>query len=160
MATSTRVSKWQAIETEAKKLVAKPFTLLKDVEDIGEKTVAVVREVRVLTPQFRAELTQLIDDINPVAAALQPVISSDGTNVGADLTAIKAALPDVKKLVKDFLAFIPTVEAAVKVLKSDVQTTPISVPKPVAVTFDEPEAVPTADYVAYQPATETVERTD
>lgn len=155
-----KVSKWQTLETEAKKLIAKPFAFLKDVEDVGEKTILVIEEVRVLTPQFKAELSLLIDDILPVANALQPVLASDGSNIGADIAVLKAAIPDVKKLVADFLKFVPTIETALKTLESDVESKPVPASAPNTITFDAAQAVPTADYVAPAPETETVERTD
>ncbi len=153
--TTAKVSKWQALETEAKKLIEKPLLIIKGAEDIGEKTILVIEEVRILTPEFKTELGTLISDITPLAQKLQPVLASDGSNIGADIDALKAAIPDIKKLVKDFLSFVPVIDGALKTLESDVEDTPVTAQqtaadvasgKTVAITFDDPVPIPMADF--------------
>jgi hypothetical protein len=49
------------------------------------------------------------------------VVASGGENVAADLVALAPVVKDVMKLVKDFLTFLPSVEAALKTVYADIE---------------------------------------
>jgi hypothetical protein len=48
-------------------------------------------------------------------------VASGGENVAADLVALTPVVKDVMKLVKDFIAFLPSIEAALKTVYADVE---------------------------------------
>jgi len=70
---------------------------------------------------FKAEISTLIADAAPIATALTPIIASEGSNVAADLAAVALVLPSLKKLVADFVTFLPTLKIAVADLAADVK---------------------------------------
>lgn len=104
-----------ALETGSKD-VLHVFT---DVVDVGEKVIKVIEEVETLTPEFKSDLSVLVSDIKPIAVALAPAVAGGGENVTIDVTALISVAPAVVKLVKDFLSFIPALEAAVSALEKD-----------------------------------------
>jgi hypothetical protein len=105
-----------AVDVEKKIVVG-----VEDVVHVGSDVFKVLSEVKTLTPAFKAELATLVTDAGPLAAALSPIIASEGSNVAADLAAVAPVLADLKKLVSDFVAFLPTLKSAVTALTSDVQ---------------------------------------
>lgn len=88
---------------------------------VGEKLIKVIHDGRELTPQFKAELATLTNDAKEIAAILAPVIATKGTVITLDIAAIEPAITDVVKLVKDFLAFLPTLESAVSKIAADLK---------------------------------------
>ena len=62
------------------------------------------------------------DDAKAIATPLAPVLASGGENIAADLVAAAPVTKDVMKLVKDFIAFLPSVEAALKTVAADIET--------------------------------------
>jgi hypothetical protein len=60
-----------------------------------------------------------VDDVKAIAGPLAPVVESGGENISADMAAIVPVVQDVMKLVKDFLAFLPSIEASLKKIGSD-----------------------------------------
>src|SRR6201992_675460 len=67
------------------------------------------------------EVLKVISDAKGIAIPLAPVVASGGENVAADLAALTPVVQDVMKLVKDFIAFLPSVEAALKTVYADVK---------------------------------------
>jgi hypothetical protein len=47
-------------------------------------------------------------------------VAGGGENVAADLAALMPVTTDVMKLVKDFIAFLPSIEAALKTVDADI----------------------------------------
>ena len=88
---------------------------------VGAKVLKVIADVRALSPEFKANLATLVDDAKAIAVPLAPVLASGGENVAADAVAIVPVMEDVMKLVKDFLAFLPNIEAALKKVDRDLQ---------------------------------------
>jgi len=86
---------------------------------VGSDVYRVLTSVNQLAPGFKAELCTLIADAQPIATALAPVIASEGTNIAIDLAAVAPVLADIKRLVADFVAFLPTLKQAVADLESD-----------------------------------------
>jgi hypothetical protein len=92
-----------------------------EVLTVGAKVLKVISDVKAMSPEFKSNLSTLVDDAKAVAIPLAPVVASGGENVSADMAAIVPVVTDVMKLVKDFLAFLPSIEAALK--KVDVDLT-------------------------------------
>lgn len=93
-----------------------------DVLTIGGKVLKVIADVKAISPEFKANLATLVDDAKAVATPLAPVLATGGENVAVDLAALTPVVKDVMKLVKDFIAFLPTVEAALKTVNADIHT--------------------------------------
>jgi hypothetical protein len=87
---------------------------------LGDKLIKVIGAIKQLSPQFKTDLTTLINDAKNVATDVAPALASDGTNVTADMTAVTTALPAIIQLVKDVVAFMPLVEQAWQTIESDV----------------------------------------
>jgi hypothetical protein len=85
----------------------------------GDKLIKVISDAKTLTPEFKAELKTLLDDLKPIAAAMAPVVASGGKDLGADILAIQPVIQDVVRTAKDAFAFLPTLEAAYKELEGD-----------------------------------------
>ena len=92
-----------------------------DVLTVGGKVIKVIADVQAVSPEFKANLATLVDDAKAIAVPLAPVVASGGENVAADLVALTPVVKDVMKLVKDFITFLPSVEAALKTVYADVQ---------------------------------------
>ena len=92
-----------------------------DVLSVGGKVIKVIADVKAVSPEFKANLATLVDDAKAIAVPLAPVVASGGENVAADLVALTPVVKDVMKLVKDFITFLPSVEAALKTVYADVQ---------------------------------------
>lgn len=86
---------------------------------VGAKVIKVIADVRAMSPEFKSNLAMLVDDAKAIALPLAPVVASGGENVAADVTAVVPVIEDVMKLVKDFLAFLPSIEAALKKVDAD-----------------------------------------
>jgi hypothetical protein len=98
--------------------------VVKGAEDaltIGGKVLKVISDVKAISPEFKANLATLVNDAKAIAIPLAPVVASGGENVAADLAALTPVVQDVMKLVKDFIAFLPSVEAALKTVNADVE---------------------------------------
>jgi hypothetical protein len=91
-----------------------------DVLTVGGKVLKVISDVKAISPEFKANLATLVDDAKAIAIPLAPVVASGGENVAADLVALTPVVKDVMKLVKDFIAFLPSVEAALKTVDADI----------------------------------------
>lgn len=85
----------------------------------GAKLVKVIETAEKLTPQFKADLQVLVDDVKPIAIALAPALAAEGENIPVDIAALVAVAPQLMKLVKDFLSFVPAVESAFGTIASD-----------------------------------------
>jgi hypothetical protein len=105
------------VETIGKDVVA----AVKDVVGVGEDVFRVLTDANKLAPAFKTELAQLITDGEPIVAALAPIVASEGTNITLDLAAVAPVLADIRKLVADFVAFLPTLKQAVSDLEADVR---------------------------------------
>ena len=92
-----------------------------DVLTVGGKVIKVISDVKAISPEFKANLATLVNDAKAIAVPLAPVVASGGENVVADLAALTPVVQDVMKLVKDFIAFLPSVEAALKTVNADVE---------------------------------------
>ncbi len=90
-----------------------------EVLTVGAKVLKVIADVRAISPEFKQNLATLMDDAKAIAIPLAPVLASGGENVAADLAAIMPVTQDVMKLVRDFLAFLPSIEAALKKVDAD-----------------------------------------
>lgn len=90
-----------------------------DVLTVGGKVLRVISDVRAMSPEFKSNLAILVDDAKAIAVPLAPVVAGGGENVAADLAALAPVTEGVLKLVKDFLAFLPSVEAALKKVNAD-----------------------------------------
>jgi hypothetical protein len=98
--------------------------VIKGAEDlltVGGKVLKVISDVKAMSPEFKSNLATLVDDAKAIAVPLAPVVAGGGENVAADLAALVPVTQDVLKLVKDFLAFLPNVEAALKKVAADVE---------------------------------------
>jgi hypothetical protein len=93
-----------------------------DVLTVGGKVLKVISDVKAMSPEFKSNLATLVDDAKAIATPLAPVLASGGQNVVADLAALAPVTEDVVKLVRDFIAFLPSVEAALKKLDADFKT--------------------------------------
>jgi hypothetical protein len=89
---------------------------------VGGKVLKVISDVKAMSPEFKSNLATLVDDAKAIAAPLAPVLAGGGQNVVADLAALAPVTEDVLKLVKDFIAFLPSVEAALKKVNADLKT--------------------------------------
>lgn len=87
----------------------------------GEKTIKVIVSAKKLTPQLKTELALLLDDCKPIAVALAPVIATGGKDPVADFAALAPVATNIFKLVKDFVAYLPTLELAVSEIAEDVK---------------------------------------
>lgn len=92
-----------------------------DVLTVGSKVLKVISDVKAMSPEFKANLATLVDDAKAIAIPLAPVVASGGENVAADLVALAPVVKDVMKLVEDFIAFLPSIEAALKTVYADVE---------------------------------------
>lgn len=90
-----------------------------EVLTIGAKVLKVIADVRAISPEFKHNLATLMDDAKAIAVPLAPVLASGGENVAADLEAIMPVTQEVMKLVRDFLVFLPSIEAALKKVDAD-----------------------------------------
>lgn len=90
-----------------------------EVLTIGAKVLKVIADVKAISPEFKHNLALLVDDAKAIAVPLAPVVASGGENVAADLAAIMPVTEEVMKLVRDFLAFLPAIEAALKKVDAD-----------------------------------------
>jgi hypothetical protein len=93
-----------------------------EVLSVGGKVLKVISDVKALSPEFKSNLATLVDDAKAIAGPLAPVVASGGQNVVADLAALAPVTEDVLKLVRDFIAFLPSVEAALKKVGADLKT--------------------------------------
>jgi hypothetical protein len=91
-----------------------------EVLSVGSKVLKVISDVKAMSPEFKSNLATLVNDAKAIATPLAPVLAGGGENVAADLAALVPVTQDVMKLVKDFIAFLPTVEAALKKVAADV----------------------------------------
>jgi hypothetical protein len=91
-----------------------------DVLTVGAKVLRVISDVRAMSPEFKSNLATLLDDAKAIAIPLAPVVAGGGENVAADLAALMPVTTDVMKLVKDFIAFLPSIEAALKTVDADI----------------------------------------
>jgi hypothetical protein len=94
--------------------------VVEDVITVGDSVVKVLTDAKTLAPAFKSELATLIADAEPIATVLSPIIVAGGSNVALDLAAVAPVLADLKKLVADFVAFLPTLKTAVADLEADV----------------------------------------
>ena len=92
-----------------------------EVLSVGGKVLKVIADVRAVSPEFKSNLATLVDDAKAIAVPLAPVVASGGENVAADLVALAPVVKDVMKLVKDFITFLPSVEAALKTVYADIE---------------------------------------
>ncbi|HEY3991199.1 MAG TPA: hypothetical protein VGM02_18000 [Acidobacteriaceae bacterium] len=106
------------IETAAKDVIKGA----EDVLSVGSKVLKVISDVKAMSPEFKSNLATLVNDAKAIATPLAPVVASGGQNVAADLAALAPVTEDVMKLVKDFIAFLPSVEAALKTVAADIAT--------------------------------------
>jgi hypothetical protein len=90
-----------------------------EVLTVGAKVLRVIADVKAVSPEFKHNLARLVDDAKAIAVPLAPVLATGGENVAADLAAIVPVTQDVMKLVRDFLVFLPSIEAALKKVGSD-----------------------------------------
>jgi hypothetical protein len=93
-----------------------------DVLTVGGKVLKVISDVKAMSPEFKSNLATLMDDAKAIAVPLAPVVASGGQNVVADMAALAPVTEDVLKLVRDFIAFLPSVEAALKNVDADLKT--------------------------------------
>jgi len=90
-----------------------------DVLHVGEDVFKVLTDAKTLAPAFKTELATLIADAEPIATVLAPVIAASGENVALDIAAVAPVLNDLKKLVSDFVTFMPTLKTALADLEAD-----------------------------------------
>lgn len=90
-----------------------------EVLTVGGKVLKVIADVKAISPEFKSNLATLVDDAKAIAIPLAPVLATGGENVAADLAALMPVTEDVMKLVKDFIAFLPSIEAALKKVDAD-----------------------------------------
>jgi hypothetical protein len=69
---------------------------------LGGKVIKVVEDAETLTPAFKQALAMFVNDAQPIASALAPIIATQGTNVAVDVAAITPLTSDILKLAKDF----------------------------------------------------------
>jgi hypothetical protein len=96
--------------------------IIKGVEYVGhvaDDVIKVITDAKQLAPQFKTELSVLIADAEPIATILAPVIASSGENVALDLAAVGPVLGDIRKLVADFVTFLPVLKQAVADVEND-----------------------------------------
>jgi hypothetical protein len=105
-----------------------------DVITIGGKVIKVISELKALSPSFKQELSTLVNDVEKIAGPLAPVIASGGTNVAVDATALEPVVVDVIQLVKDFLSFLPTLDAAIKEIGGVIESAPATATAPATTT--------------------------
>lgn len=92
---------------------------VEDIVHVGEDVFKVLTDAKSLAPAFKTELAQLVTDAEPIATALAPVIAASGENVALDIATVAPVLADLKKLVGDFISFMPTLKTAVADLEAD-----------------------------------------
>jgi len=90
-----------------------------EVLTVGGKVLKVIADVKAISPEFKSNLATLVDDAKAIAIPLAPVLASGGENIAADVAALMPVTEDVMKLVKDFIAFLPSIEAALKKVNAD-----------------------------------------
>jgi hypothetical protein len=112
------LAKLESIAVEVEQKTALVFG---DVVHVSSDVFKVLCDTKAMTPEFRAELTTLIQDFQPIVTALSPIVVSEGTNIAADLAAVAPVLADLKKMVADAMAFLPTLKAAVAQLDADIK---------------------------------------
>jgi hypothetical protein len=93
-----------------------------EVLTVGGKVLKVISDVKAMSPEFKSNLATLVDDAKAIATPLAPVLAGGGENIAADLAALAPVTKDVMKLVKDFIAFLPSVEAALKKVTADMES--------------------------------------
>jgi len=93
-----------------------------DVLSVGGKVLKVISDVKAMSPEFKSNLATLVDDAKAIATPLAPVVAGGGENIAADLAALAPVTKDVLKLVRDFIAFLPSVEAALKKVAADMES--------------------------------------
>ena len=113
MSTTSHLAPFQKIEHVAETVGKDVAHLAADIIHVGEDVFKVLSDTKTLAPAFRAELSTLIADTQPIATALAPAIAAGGENVGLDMAAVARVLANLKKLVSDFVAFLPTLRTAV-----------------------------------------------
>ncbi len=110
-----------SIETVAKTAGKDIAHVAEDVIGVGSDLLNLLTQAKQLAPAFKSELATLISDVQPIATALAPAIAAGGENPILDLAAVGPVLADLKKLVADFIAFMPTLELAIADVKADVK---------------------------------------
>jgi dTDP-4-dehydrorhamnose 3,5-epimerase-like enzyme len=90
-----------------------------EVLTVGGKVLKVIADVKAISPEFKSNLATLVDDAKAIAVPLAPVVASGGENIAADVAALMPVTEEVMKLVKDFMAFLPSIEAALKKVNAD-----------------------------------------
>ena len=88
-----------------------------DVAKGSADAIKLLFDVKALSPAFKAAVSQLITDAEDIATASVSAGSQSGVNVVADIAVATAT----SKLVKDFIAFLPVLEADAKLLAADVK---------------------------------------
>lgn len=99
----------------------KIVTIAEDVISDGEKVVKVVMTAKNLSPEFKAALSLVVDDVKPIAVVLAPIVLAGGKDPVADFAALAPVAQDVVKLVKDFLSFVPILETAFSEVAADLK---------------------------------------
>lgn len=92
-----------------------------DATHVGADVLAVLQEIKALTPAFKTELALLVQDIQPLLAALGPVVLAKGENVALDIEVVKPVLADIARLVFDFNQFLPVLKTSIAALEADVK---------------------------------------
>src|SRR6201996_4855453 len=90
-----------------------------EVLTVGGKVLKVISDVKAMSPEVKTNLATLVDDAKAIATPLAPVVAGGGENVAADLAALVPVTEDVMKLVKDFIAFLPSIEAGLEEVTAD-----------------------------------------
>ena len=88
-----------------------------DIVDAGPRLIKAIGDLEKLDPAAKAAIQTLIADGEAVATAVVAAAPGEGTNWVADVNAVAA----VEKLVKDFVAMLPTIETDAKTLAADVK---------------------------------------
>lgn len=109
------------VVTDIGKVGEKVVHIIGDVVTEGEKVIKVIETAEKLSPQFKADLQTLVNDVKPIASAFAPALAAGGSNVVIDVTALIAVAPQLIELVKDFLSFVPSIEAAFGEVVSDLK---------------------------------------
>lgn len=91
---------------------------------VGEKLIVILSDAKRLTPQFKDEIAKLVADVEPIGALIAPLVVAGGANVVLDAATIQPVLGHVVQLVRDFLSFLPTIEAEIHVIEGDVRAVP------------------------------------
>ena len=101
MSTTQHLNVFQKVEAGVVTAGKEVVKVAEEIVHVGSDVYRVLTSVNQLAPGFKAELSTLIADAQPIATALAPVIASEGTNIAADLGAVAPVLADLKKLVAD-----------------------------------------------------------